>query len=123
MHKWINLWPTVLCSAGIFWLSVIKTPSIKITDHWFFDNIDKIGHFIAYAILLLSAFWSFSKIFKGNKINIKQIIILGLTCFIYGLIIECFQHFIPYRDFDAFDLIANTSGIAFGTYLINRFYA
>ena len=67
-----------------------KSPSI---------NLDKIKHFIAYALL------SFS-LYKSQLPKSHSFLIAGT----YGLLIEILQTGLPSRAFDPFDIIANYIG-------------
>ena len=64
---------------------------------------DKVIHFFAYAIMTL---W-LHLLFSSKNIFFKSIILL----FIYGLIIEFVQYFIPGRSFSIMDVVANFLGI------------
>ena len=71
-------------------------------------SIDKLAHSFAYFVLATSLGLSLDldwKIVKNKKI-------VFYTVFLFGLILELIQGFIlVYRSFEAYDLVANTSGI------------
>lgn len=120
--KWFRAWPAIACALAIFWLSVIKAPSLQLAEHWFWDNIDKVGHAIAYASLCITSCWSFRQIFDKQTPSIRQIQILSSFCFLYGLSIEILQHFLPHRSFDPFDMLANAVGIVIGAMFFARLF-
>lgn len=122
MPKWFKFWPFVTILIAIFWLSVIKTPSLKFSDHWFWDNFDKFGHAIAYAALCFSGNWSLYSISELKKISGQKILAVALFSFLYGLMIEFLQHFLPHRSFDPFDMIANAVGITLGAAVSARLF-
>jgi VanZ family protein len=94
---------TFICVVtGIGVLSLIPPESgVELGDH------DKWNHFIAYSILALN--WTF---LKTNQ----KVFWLGLgACFIYGLLLEFLQGFIPGRESSLMDVLANTGGIVIGS--------
>jgi len=64
---------------------------------------DKINHILAFYVLALLADYSAP---RTRFTLIKGLMILG-----FGLLIEVIQHFLPYREFSFFDLIADGIGI------------
>ena len=82
--------------------------------------IDKVLHFAAYA--LLSAL--FLRAFKTLPIkdNIRLITILAITLSsLYGISDEIHQYYVPYRDADIMDALADIIGSIFGVYIYNFF--
>ena len=121
MLKIVSTAFTLFCIVFIFWLSVVKVPSLKLYDNWFWDNIDKIGHFIAYGTLCFSACYTMF-VWSGNKISSKLVMILAAATFLYSFSIEIMQYYLPYRNFDAVDLIANIFGIGVSANFFARFF-
>jgi VanZ family protein len=121
-HNWFKLWPLIGCMAAIFWLSVIKAPGLRFSDHWFWDNIDKFGHALAYAVLCTSGCWSCRSMSKEKKTSSVQILSISCFSFFYGLSIELLQHFLPHRSFDLFDILANAVGVSLGAVVFARFF-
>ena len=83
--------------------------------------IDKVLHFAAYA--LLSAL--FLRAFKTLPIkdNIRLITILAITLSsLYGISDEIHQYYVPYRDADIMDALADIIGSIFGVYIYNFFW-
>tara|TARA_B110000444_G_scaffold261476_1_gene313972 strand:+ start:303 stop:680 length:378 start_codon:yes stop_codon:yes gene_type:complete len=70
-------------------------------------HLDKIGHFILYGFQALSLFM----LLKQHNF-IKPNIVVTITCFIIGTIIEYLQPVLTSnRVFDFFDIIANLTGV------------
>ena len=92
-----------LVLLGITYLS-LRTPSGSV--HIQFN--DKIGHFIAYAVLTFNAFLVFALSTKARR-NALLLALVG-----YGLLIEYLQGFVPGREVSGFDLLANSLGVAIG---------
>ena len=96
-----NLWLTIgwLLIALIWYLSLTPTP---IPDMGM-DNTDKVGHFLAYALLMG---W-FAQIYH----QIKPRILLMTTFIIMGIAIEFVQGMTEYRSFQYADMLADSIGI------------
>lgn len=110
IHKFLAYWfPILLYCLLIFIQS--SHPSPDITPHW--PYIDKVLHFIAYA--LLGAL--FLRAFNITRIkhHLKLIIILSIILSsLYGISDEIHQSFVPYRTADVMDVIADILGSVFG---------
>ena len=65
---------------------------------------DKVSHVLAFGALSLSADFSFPRSPFGTG---KILALLG-----YGILIECVQYFLPYREASVFDVMADGAGIA-----------
>lgn len=78
---------------------------------------DKLIHFLIY--LSLSFLWiSYSSRVANYKKTMTTIIMVMLLCFFYGIIIEIVQeHFIPFRNLELFDVLANMIGAISGALL------
>ena len=96
---------------GIAILSLLPPKHVEIGEH------DKIGHFIAYATLMVSfGLWKYS----------PKLILIGFVLFaFYGAFIEWLQGFIPGRFPSVNDIFANIGGLGLGyliLLLINRLF-
>jgi len=79
--------------------------------------IDKILHFIAYAILGVLFFRAFRT--QRVKENINLVIMLSIiSSSLYGLSDEVHQHFVPSRNADIMDFFADVAGSICGVYVI-----
>ena len=87
---------------------VSEIPKIQI------PYLDKLVHVLIHVLLII--IW-LGYLFLGDKshISIKNIFVVLLICFSYGIIIEALQHwFTSSRKFDLFDIIANGIGDLLG---------
>jgi len=97
-----------LLSLLLVWIAITYL-SLKSASHSSPIRInDKIGHFIAYALLSLHALAFFQ--FQQKK----HILWLVLTLVGYGLLMEILQGFVPGREVSAYDLLANSMGVGIG---------
>lgn len=100
----------------ILYLSFFTT--ISEGEELWFENQDKLGHFIFYAVLSMFLIKTFSK-----EISIQYPMNSGaLISLIFGVLIELGQHFFTndrYGDF--MDVLANGSGILLVVILIRIF--
>lgn len=82
---------------------------------------DKVLHFAAYAFLgglLLRALKTLP-----IKNNIRLVMILSITLSsLYGISDEIHQHYVPYRDADIMDALADIIGSIFGVYIYHFFW-
>jgi len=123
MPKWYKFWPFATLICAIFWLSIIKTPGLKLYNNWFWDNIDKFGHALAYAALFFSGASSLRNFTDRKQLTFSSLKKLSVLCFLYGFLIEILQHFLPHRSFDPFDMLANAFGIILGAVIFARIYS
>ena len=117
--KWTAVFLPLSLAIAIFWLSIIKAPKLYDSGNWFWDNVDKPGHLIAYATLTGSMFWAYASTIKHQRWTI--IAALMSLAFVYSLFLEIVQHFLPYRTFDPLDLLANAVGIILAAIIFSQF--
>jgi VanZ family protein len=84
--------------AGIVYLSV--TPSPPSAD---FESSDKIGHLLAYGVLML---W-FSLLYAQRRLLAAAFIALGIA-------LEFVQGALGYRSYEVADMLANALGVLLG---------
>ena len=66
---------------------------------------DKAAHFTAYLLLAMFV----------RKVHIRfSYLTCVITCFSYSFVIECIQYFIPNRQFELLDMLANLLGAILG---------
>jgi VanZ family protein len=101
-------WKALVWNLIILILSLMPSDGIPGSKWWQFPHIDKVVHFIMYALLTIL-------ILQKNHIlfgKFKQINVLGVTffyVFFMGFFIEILQNsFLIGRNFDIFDVVANT---------------
>ena len=103
MNKTINLTFLVLYCSFIFWLS--SKPSLPMP--MFFSHQDKIHHMGAYFIMGILAWRFFNGLF--SKPTVVILVSLGF-CSFYGISDEWHQSYVPGRDADILDWLADTLG-------------
>jgi len=105
--------PLVLYSALIIGLSSLpwlRTPKIK------HISVDKIAHFIEYALLAATTFWSFSHI---QKLTQRKALLWSLLfVVIFAMVDETFQKIVPNRDSSIYDFFADVSGAVLVVFLL-----
>ena len=113
LHKFFIYWfPIILYCLLIFIQS--SYPSIK--NALELPYLDKMLHFVAYAFLGIL----FLRAFKTSRIknNVKLMLILSiLLSFLYGISDEIHQYFVPYRNADLMDVLADMFGAIMGVYI------
>ena len=113
MKNFLTYWfPIVIYCLLIFIQS--SYPAIKNAPE--LPYIDKVLHCVAYA--LLGAL--FLRAFKTSRIknNVKLMLILSvLLSSLYGVSDEIHQYFVPYRDAEIMDVLADTLGGIMGVYI------
>jgi len=86
----------------IFLFSSFPTP-IKIPS---FSFADKLAHLLAYGLLASLIYFTLEK----SRVNFHPIFIPFLVAFLYGVSDEIHQYFVPGRNADVFDALANALG-------------
>jgi VanZ family protein len=109
--------PKTILTIGILYTILItiillipssEIPRIKVTF------IDKIAHVLIHGFLSLIWLWYRFSTDKCH-ISVKNVFVVLLICFSYGVIIEAAQHwFTLTRSFDIFDIVANGFGSLLG---------
>lgn len=113
MKKALYFLPTALYYALIFFLS---SRSYQIEVHTPF--FDKAVHILEFAVLGLLLSFGF---FKSLQSSLKAKSLLAFCCgLLLGLLDEAHQSFVPLRQFEILDLVADGTGILIGllAYLI-----
>jgi len=95
----------------IGWTQIIAVVYLSLTPSPpdLMNNIsfgDKIGHFVAYAVLML---W-----FCQLYIEIRHRVLLSLAFILMGISLEFFQDLGGGRMYEVADMIANSTGVAIG---------
>ncbi len=97
--------------SGFYLLYVLIITYLSLTpiEHKISESIwDKAAHFTAYLLLVMFA--------KRVHIRLSYLMCV-ITCFSYSFAIECIQYFIPDRQFDILDMLANLLGAILGAVL------
>ena len=96
-----KLWLTIgwLLIAIIWYLSLTPAPMPDMG----IDNTDKLGHFLAYGLLMG---W-FAQIYHQTKLRI----LLVIAFILMGIVIEFVQGMTDYRSFQYADMLADSLGV------------
>jgi len=111
--KFIYYWlPILIYCFLIFTQSSYPSPErIPVLPH-----LDKLLHFIAYAILGVLFFRAFRN--QRFKENINMVIMLSIiSSSLYGMSDEIHQYFVPSRNADIMDFFADVAGSICGVYV------
>ncbi len=95
------------------WCGLIFTlshqPSLPLSGLMLFPNQDKLHHAIAYALMALLCWRFLESLPLKRKVKIA---ISLLFCSLFGISDEWHQSFVPGREADILDWLADTSGAA-----------
>ncbi len=75
----------------------------------YIPHMDKFLHFVVYGILGILFFRAYSTLRIKNNVNLT-IIISILSAGLYGISDELHQYFVPYREAELMDALANLLG-------------
>lgn len=90
----------------VLYVFIITYFSLTPIEHKIVESIwDKAAHLIAYMLLVI--------IIKVVHIRFNYLSCVVICCS-YSFIIECIQYFIPNRQFDILDMLANILGTLLG---------
>lgn len=77
-----------------------------------FPQEDKVIHFIEYALLAYLLYGAFSHSSETRRIR-RAAVYTAIVAVAYGGALELYQAFLPWRDCNALDFMANCAGVAF----------
>ncbi|MEQ9149666.1 MAG: VanZ family protein, partial [Cytophagales bacterium] len=105
--------------------SQLQSLATKILPNLEFFNLlgfDKLVHFFAFAILSLLMIVGFNKQYSDGcyHFNINYLTIFSLIS--YGALLEFIQQYIPDRNFEIWDAVANGLGVIFGRFMFFMIY-
>ena len=111
------------------WLAIILYLSFgrleSLPQNTFFNQLylDKVVHFVMYAILEALFLFGFFKSAGNRSVSILITIITLLFCVTLGASVEFLQPILTtYRKFEWLDMVANSSGAFGGLYFFNRYW-
>ena len=117
MRSFTFSWLPLLIYAGlIFYLSSLPNPLQPFT----FSSADKVLHIVEYAILGILVINVLKQYYpeQGNK---RLQIFAGFLSTLYGMGDEFHQYFVPFRDTNLFDVLADGIGSCLGVFLYGYF--
>jgi VanZ family protein len=89
-------------TVGIGWLALSPAPPPSVDTGW-----DKLNHLLAFAVFTFIAQGASGRPGRPSLATVT-------SAFLYGVLIEAVQAWVPGRSSDWQDLLANASGIAVG---------
>jgi VanZ family protein len=102
--------PAVAYCAFIFFISSLPSPP---APDYGIQLSDKVNHAGAYGIMMLLAFRA-SKWLVRNRTIRWQLLLALLFCLLYGASDEIHQYFVPNRECNFFDWLADATGALLG---------
>ncbi len=111
IEKVIGWGPAALWAAVLFLLSAWSSPGVSLDS-----GLDKVVHGGVYMILGLSLAWGRTRTASG--VSVAVLIVMGV---VYGALVEWYQTFVPGREAELMDGLANAIGVLVGYVLFTRF--
>ena len=113
LYYWL---PVILYCLAIYIQSSLPSPE-RIPS---FQFSDKVLHFCAYAVMGILFYRAYQTL--RFKDNVRKLMLLSVvSASLYGISDEIHQYFVPFRDGDILDAVANTLGALCGVYLYHLF--
>jgi len=106
MNWWSRLniyWIISLLYMGLIFLFSSFPPPMELPS---FSFADKLAHLLEYGLLASLIYFALGK----SQANTHPVFVPFLIAFLYGLSDEVHQYFIPGRDADVFDAVADAVG-------------
>ncbi len=103
--------PLIVYAALV--LAVSSIPNLKSPDVPAFLPLDKVAHFVEYAVLAFLALRSVERLVQRRAVAWTY----AFTA-VFAVVDEYHQKFVPGRQFDMFDLVADLAGAAAALVLI-----
>lgn len=101
---WLIICTVLLCMPGSAFPESSWLDNIPLFDKWV-----HIGMFAIMTFLICKVSMALGHTTKNT------LLLIALLCFVYGVLMEFVQHYwIPYRSFDAWDMVADGAGAALG---------
>ncbi len=118
-----NYLPAIIWALVIAYLSTMGGINLP-QSLWEIVAVDKIGHFLVYAILVILLLIGLKK--SKLDLSTKRVTWVLLSCIGYSIMLEFVQlYFFPHRYFEYLDILANIIGCTLGylvyKFLINKF--
>lgn len=113
LKKFVVYWFPILAYCGLIYLQSAY-PSPENVPHLPF--FDKLVHVAAYALLGILFF----RAYRTTRLNarLKTVMLISIvSSAVYGVSDEIHQHFVPFRQADFLDVLADLLGSVFGVYV------
>ena len=106
-------YPALTWTIIIFILLALPGSVLPSESHFSIPDFDKYIHISIFCVFVV--LWSFYYAAKSDKKNRNFFFIIFITACVYGIAMEYVQkYFIPRRDFDVEDILADVIGSALG---------
>ncbi|MFI5124533.1 MAG: VanZ family protein [Chitinophagales bacterium] len=106
-------YPALTWTIIIFILLALPGSVLPSESHFSIPDFDKYIHISIFCVFVV--LWSFYYAAKPDKKNRNFFFIIFITACLYGIAMEYVQkYFIPRRDFDVEDILADVIGSALG---------
>jgi VanZ family protein len=107
-------WGPVVGYAGlIFYLSALSHPEDRLPSFLLKELSDKVLHVVEYSILSLLCYRAF-RWTAGPTVARRAVVLAIVTASVYGLTDEAHQLFVPFREANWQDWLADTIGAVIG---------
>jgi VanZ family protein len=111
---------SIIVASFILFLSLSESKELENVPFLNIPHVDKIAHFGMYFVFMSVIAFENRKAIK----NIKQLILLSLIPFVYGVLMELLQiFFTESRNGDFFDALFNGVGIMLSILIYYKFFA
>lgn len=110
-------WPAIIWSVIIFLLLVIPPVHINQKKPLEFSGLDKTIHFLLFGIMVWLWGYYMKTISSTRKNLILQLLLITIVVSVYGIVMEFVQDWVG-RDFDVWDMVADTAGAITAFFLL-----
>lgn len=118
LRKYLNTkWPAIFWSVIIFLLLVMPPININQEKPLEFSGIDKAIHFLLFGIMVWLWGYYQKTISSTRKNLVPHLLRITVIVIIYGIVMEYVQDWVG-RDFDVWDMMADTAGAITGFILL-----
>ncbi len=114
LKKFVLYWFPLLAYCGLIYLQSAYPSPENVPKLPFFD---KLVHVAAYALLSMLFF----RAYRTTRLNVrlKTLMLLSIvSSAVYGVSDEIHQHFVPFRQADILDVLADLVGSILGVYVV-----
>ncbi len=108
------------CAGVIFYLSDQSVPPRFLLS--VFPWLDKIVHAFEFGLFGLVVFWALGCSFKTLSARSRGVLSVGISV-LYGVSDEIHQTFVPMREGDPFDVLADAFGVVCALIVLRIIYA
>ena len=116
----VRYWVPVILYAGLItFLSSLSSPGVKIPT--IFDGYDdKVVHAVEYGIFGILWYRAY-RLAAGRTIAAYAGFLAIASAFLFGMTDEFHQYFVPLREADEWDVVADTIGAALGVIIWQKY--